>query len=1056
MKSQTASSKKASLLVLALALLLGGALPLWSQETAGTLTGTVKDPSSAVISGATVTITNKATGRAFTTKTGSDGVYIARGLEPGHYSVRFEMTGFSRTEVADVSLLLGQTLKVDATLQVAPVEQAVTVIETAPLIDLSSTTVGHNLTAEVSDRLPKARSFQSLLILSPSVNSGAIEGGFQVNGASGAENQFVIDGVSTNSLLYGHQRQGAVLEFLQEVQVKTAGTAAEYGGALGGVMSAVTKSGGNAFHGDLHYYFQGNGISAGPVKRLLLDPVTEASTSFIQDSKFEDKRQEFGGSLGGYFIKNKLWFFAAGSPQWRRRSNDYVFVDGKGTVKQKRLDQNLFGKISFDPITRIRTNFTWLYTPTMVSGRLPRFNFGKDASTSDLASGLANNGLGYFQAQTSYTGSADITLTNRSILTVRGGRFWDDYQDNGISALSAVQYNTSAFDLPAALLADVPAGLRQATNYTTRPRVQNTFFDIVTRTYIQADYGIFGHLGGDHDVKAGVGTQRNVNSVNSTYPGGGFVEVFWNRAYTSLVPGSPCSVAPGCRGTYGYYQVNDRGTKGSVGGNITNLYIQDKWKIHPRLTLNLGLRSERETVPTARRNLSQYAFRFNFGDKLAPRLGASYDALGNGNLKLSFSWGRFFDWVKYEVSRGTFGADVWTIRYRSLDNPDVSVLSGTNTPGQNLWSNDPNNPVRDRRVPSFGKKVSTCPDRVPLCDKVDPGIKPMSSDLLNLTAEYQWGPQTVLRGSYVHNSLHETIEDLGVLTAGQEVYFFVNPGEGLGKTMTASGATTKTINTPKPDRRYDAMELSLTRRIADRWFFSGSYVLSRLFGNYTGLADSDEIATTATAGGGGGWSTNQQSGGTIGARPGSSDNRAWDLDELMFDSHGHLNVEGRLPTDRPHVLKLYGSYNFKFGSEVGTFFYLASGTPMSTYVNTTNDIPVFVEGRGNLDRTPVLNRTDLLVAHTFNIAEGKKLRVEFNMLNLFNQKTATYRYNYLNFDRRPSSGLDLGRVDLFKGYDYKALLNASTDKAKAFDPQFNKNVMFNDGFAGRFGIKFTF
>ena len=128
------------------------------------------------------------------------------------------------------------------------------------------------MTAEEIDRIPKGRSFQNLAISSPSVNAGEVEGGIQVNGASGSENAFTIDGVVTNSLVNGAARQDAVFEYLQEVQVKTGGISAEYGGALGGVISAVTKSGGNTFHGEGHYYFSGSPLNAAPVKRLVLDP----------------------------------------------------------------------------------------------------------------------------------------------------------------------------------------------------------------------------------------------------------------------------------------------------------------------------------------------------------------------------------------------------------------------------------------------------------------------------------------------------------------------------------------------------------------------------------------------------------------------------------------------------------------------------------------------------------------------------------------------------------------------------------------------------------------
>jgi hypothetical protein len=131
--------------------------------------------------------------------------------------------------------------------------------ETTPLVDNRSTLIAHNVSAEEFDRLPKGRSFQSIALTAPSVNQGEIEGGLQVNGASGSENAFTVDGVVTNSLVNGQSRQNTVFEYLQEVQVKTSGIAAEYGGALGGVISAVTKSGGNTVRGEAHYFFEGSG-----------------------------------------------------------------------------------------------------------------------------------------------------------------------------------------------------------------------------------------------------------------------------------------------------------------------------------------------------------------------------------------------------------------------------------------------------------------------------------------------------------------------------------------------------------------------------------------------------------------------------------------------------------------------------------------------------------------------------------------------------------------------------------------------------------------------------
>ena len=138
-------------------------------------------------------------------------------------------------------------------------------------------------------------------------------------------------------------------------------------------------------------------------------------------------------------------------------------------------------------------------------------------------------------------------------------------------------------------------------------------------------------------------------------------------------------------GTYGYYEVNDRGTRGTVDANMPSLYVQDTWTVGNRLTLNLGVRTENETIPSFRTDIKATAFEFGFGKKIAPRLGATYDVLGDGRLKVFGSWGRYFDWAKYELARGSFGGDMWHVYYRSLDTLDVYNLSLTNMPGRDLW-----------------------------------------------------------------------------------------------------------------------------------------------------------------------------------------------------------------------------------------------------------------------------------------------------------------------------------------------------------------------------------
>ncbi len=195
-------------------------------------------------------------------------------------------------------------------------------------------------------------------------------------------------------------------------------------------------------------------------------------------------------------------------------------------------------------------------------------------------------------------------------------------------------------------------------------------------------------------------------------------------------------------------------------------------------------------------------------------------------------------------------------------------------------------------------------------------------------------------------------------------------------------------------------------------------------------------------------------------RNGSNVNRAWDIDEMLWDAYGNIDPRGNLATDRPHVFKAYGAYQLPIGTQIGLNFYAGSGTPITTYVYSDHQTEIFVEGRGDMGRTDMLNYTDLLVSHELPLRGSQRLRFELNVLNLFNQKTSRHIFNFLNRGvgtARQASALSLATVDLRNGYDYRRLLETTTvDRTNSYDPRYGQDDLFNDGTQGQFLVKFIF
>jgi len=281
-----------------------GLLAQATGTTTGDLRGKVTDEEGAALPGVVVTATSQDTGLTRTDTSVSDGSFTARLLPPGLYRVTTDLSGFQPVRLDDIRVTVGSTTNVDLRLRLAGVAEAVTVRAQADLIDPASTEVGKTIGEQKIRNLPiNQRNFLDFALTTPGVTvergpqSGAAStSGLSINGQSPRYNNVVVDGLDNNDSAVGSVRSTFSQEAVQEYQVIQSPFSSEYGKTAGGIVNIVTRSGSNELHGSAFYFFRDDGLSED-------NPLTGTKTPFEQN--------QYGGSLGGPILRDRLFFFAA-------------------------------------------------------------------------------------------------------------------------------------------------------------------------------------------------------------------------------------------------------------------------------------------------------------------------------------------------------------------------------------------------------------------------------------------------------------------------------------------------------------------------------------------------------------------------------------------------------------------------------------------------------------------------------------------------------------------------------------------------------------------------
>jgi outer membrane receptor for ferrienterochelin and colicin len=881
------------LVTAAVSCLLASAL---GAQVTGRIVGSVTDEQKGVLPGVTVEAKGPTLQGLRVSTTDERGLYRLPLLPPGQYALTFTLQGFATETRVDVTVSLGKDTTVDAVLRPA-VKESVTVSGEAPVVDVTSTNVGTNLTARTIATLPTGRNYSSVVQVAPGTSSDANADNkdqttITVYGSSGAENSYFIDGVNTTNVEYGFQGKELNFEFIQEIDVKTGGYEAEYGRSTGGIINVITKSGGNEFHGDVFGYYDNDRYQANAKSVVSTGGTVQGFT-----------KKDYGADIGGYILKDKLWFYGA-------------FDQVKNTTRSALPEGPAAGQIAESDSTHDlgSAKLTW----RLAENQSLVATFFQDPRTDTGAINDADHSLNgdplTYLGQREF-GGRDYALRYEGIF----GTSW--------SAQAQVARHQEKHNVgPASAAGDVVQYQDAVNNY-----YQTGGFGRIEGKEFKRDFfgASLSHFLAGHEIKFGGEYEADEADVTKRYSGGQQV-----TKYTNMVnPGKPIYTH--------YYWTTPDATVGnaplsallaSPKHHNTTLYLQDRWTVSDRVTLNLGVRWDRQEIID-----SSGVKQIDLKKDLAPRLGFVWDPLGDHRAKVYGSYGRFYEELPMDlvIRSYSYERQPTIVNYSPTDfHPDPNAEADFGTPSKILGG---------------------------FTEPADPNLRSQFVEEYILGTEREVWADVSVGFKGIYRSYGRVIEDFLCINDG--TYCVGNPGAGIMSQIYTLDYS-QTFPAPRPVRIFRGVQLDVTKRFSNNWQMMASYLYSKLEGNYDG-----EYAPFTN----------------IGADPNIS--AAYDYYDFFTNGRdlNKITNRGYLSNDRRHQLKVSGVYFTPFKLSIGLAAYYRTGTPLSPmgYSDAYSRYEFFLTPRGSEGRTPDTYEADLHLGYPIEV-KPVTINILFDIFNLLN------------------------------------------------------------------------
>jgi hypothetical protein len=929
------------------------------------------------------------------------GIYRFPSLRPDTYELSLDLDGFAPVQITNVALTLGRQLRIDLVLVPAGLNETVNVTAPSPLLAVGQSVRATSLRGDDIEKMPRGRDFISLAVGSAGASNDPKLGGIGIDGSTGAENRIVLDGIETTDTWLGTPGQFLVTDFVEEFQLKSSGYSAEYGGSTGGVVNVITRNGGNAWYREALFYWSGDGLDAASRQVLRVLPTDASRAEYVTYADDNYDQLEPGFTVGGPLARDRVWMFGGYVPSLRDTVRSVIFRDGSsGTHRQQLARHHATANINAQFGSRWRARGTFNSGSQRQEGLLPPLDGSGNPS--------ANFAIDDVTANYSTALYVDVIPNTRSYFGLKAGYFYRNLYNEGVYQGDRFLFQTPSLNLPG-----VPSAYQRARLYTNVPSNNGRAQGKGPRLAAQFDGTLYATALGRHELKAGLQIDRiGLDALSGAT--GNNISLYWDQSFMST------------RGPLGYYQVSSNDRLPNLGAiqqgeaSVTNLglFLQDAWTVGKRLTIQAGLRADNERVPSLSPDprIPDTAIHFTFLDKIAPRFGVSWDASGDGKTKVYGSWGVFYDITKLQLSFG-FGGVSSVAYWYTLDSGDIGGIV-----------DNPDCPPACPGTLISRSMVGTLLND-PADNHIDPDLDQTKLQEAVAGIERELTPSLSASVRYVHKQIDRAVEDLGTrgpLQTGTAIWI-ANPGFGVASSFFPERSTTE-IPYPEATRQYDSLEMSIVRRLHRGWSGRVSYTWSRLWGNYSGLAQSDENGRVAPNAG-----------------------RMFDVPMTMFDERGEA-VYGVLATDRPHQLKASALVDFPIGTSLGVRWLWFSGVPRSREAAFIPGVaaPVMYLGRNSDGRLPFLSQLDLHIQHQWRPGGRTRLMLSVNAINVLNQGTAI---NYFPTELFQGQAIAIDESTFYGGVDTQALI---ADQRLVRDPRFMMDSEFQAPRTIRLGLKFGF